>query len=60
MLRDNVVIFEGKLAQLKRMKEDVKEVRSGMECGISFENFNDIIPGDRLECFETEEIKATL
>ena len=60
MLRDNVVIFEGKLAQLKRMKEDVKEVRSGMECGISFENFNDILPGDRLECFETEEIKATL
>ncbi|MCR5506911.1 MAG: translation initiation factor IF-2 [bacterium] len=60
MLRDNVVIFEGKLAQLKRMKEDVKEVRSGMECGISFENFNDILPGDRLECFETEEVKATL
>ena len=60
MLRDNVVIFEGKLAQLKRMKEDMKEVRSGMECGISFENFNDILPGDRLECFETEEIKATL
>ena len=60
MLRDNVVIFEGKLAQLKRMKEDVKEVRSGMECGISFENFNDIVPGDRLECYETEEIKATL
>lgn len=60
MLRDNIVIFEGKLAQLKRMKEDVKEVRFGMECGISFENFNDILPGDRLECFETEEIKATL
>ena len=60
MLRDNVVIFEGKLAQLKRMKDDVKEVRQGMECGISFENFNDIVPGDRLECFETEEVKATL
>ncbi len=60
MLRDNVVIFEGKLAQLKRMKEDVKEVRSGMECGISFENFNNILPGDRLECYETEEVKATL
>ncbi len=60
MLRDNIVIFEGKLAQLKRMKEDVKEVRQGMECGISFDNFNDIIEGDRLECFETEEIKATL
>lgn len=60
MLRDNIVIFEGKLAQLKRMKDDVKEVRSGMECGISFENFNDIQVGDRLECFEVEEVKATL
>ena len=60
MLRDNIVIFEGKLAQLKRMKDDVKEVRSGMECGISFENFNDIQVGDRLECYETEEVKATL
>ncbi len=60
MLRDNIVIFEGKLAQLKRMKDDVKEVRSGMECGISFENFNDIQVGDRLECFDVEEVKATL
>lgn len=60
MLRDNIVIFEGKLAQLKRLKDDVKEVRKGMECGISFDNFNDIIVGDRLECFEVEEIKATL
>ena len=60
MLRDNIVIFEGKLAQLKRMKDDVKEVRSGMECGISFENFNDIQVGDRLECYEVEEVKATL
>jgi len=60
MLRDNVVIYEGKLAQLKRMKDDVKEVRQGMECGISFENFNDIVSGDRLECFEVEEVKATL
>ena len=60
MLRDNIVIFEGKLAQLKRMKDDVKEVRQGMECGISFENFNDIAVGDKLECFDVEEVKATL
>ncbi len=60
MLRDNIVIYEGKLAQLKRMKEDVKEVRSGTECGISFDNFNDITVGDKLECYETEEIKASI
>jgi len=60
MLRDNVVIFEGKLAQLKRQKDDAKEARAGVECGISLENFNNIEIGDRLECFETEQIAATL
>lgn len=60
ILRDNIVIFEGKLAQLKRMKDDVKEVHSGTECGISFDNFNDLQINDKLECFEIEEIKANL
>ncbi|MDR3126072.1 MAG: translation initiation factor IF-2 [Rickettsiales bacterium] len=60
MLRDDVVIFEGKLAQLKRQKEDIKEARQGVECGVSFDNFNDIQAGDKLECFDTEEVKATL
>ncbi|MDR2098512.1 MAG: translation initiation factor IF-2 [Rickettsiales bacterium] len=60
MIRSDVVIYEGKLAQLKRMKDDVKEVRAGFECGISFDNFNDIETGDRLECFDIEEVKATL
>ncbi|MCL2439764.1 MAG: translation initiation factor IF-2 [Alphaproteobacteria bacterium] len=60
MIRDDVVIFTGKLAQLKRAKDDVKEVRAGTECGVSFDNFNDIQVGDKLECFDTEEIKATI
>ncbi|MDR1009466.1 MAG: translation initiation factor IF-2 [Rickettsiales bacterium] len=60
MIRDDVVIFEGKLAQLKRGKDDVKEARQGVECGVSFDNFNDIAVGDKLECFDLEETKATL
>ncbi|MDR1477269.1 MAG: translation initiation factor IF-2 [Rickettsiales bacterium] len=60
LLRDDVVIFEGRLAQLKRQKDDVKEARAGVECGVSFDNWNDIAVGDRLECFDTEEVKASL
>ena len=60
LLRDNVVIHEGSLGQLKRFKDDVKEVREGYECGMSFENYNDIQVGDVIECFEIEEIAATL
>lgn len=60
LLRDNVVIHDGALAQLKRFKEDVKEVKSGYECGMSFENYNDIQVGDFIECYEVEEIAATL
>ncbi len=60
LLRDNVVIHDGALAQLKRFKEDVKEVKSGYECGMSFENYNDIQVGDYIECYEVEEIAATL
>ncbi len=60
LLRDNVVIYEGALTQLKRFKDDVREVREGYECGVSFENYNDIQKGDVIECFEMEEVAATL
>lgn len=60
LLRDNVVIYEGALSQLKRFKDDVREVREGYECGIALENYNDIQKGDVLECFEIEEIAGTL
>lgn len=60
LLRDNVVIHDGSLAQLKRFKEDVKEVREGYECGMSFENYSDIQVGDFIECYELETIAATL
>ncbi len=60
LLRDNVVIHDGNLAQLKRFKEDIKEVREGYECGMSFENYNDIQVGDFIECYELETIAAKL
>ena len=60
LLRDNVVIHDGNLAQLKRFKEDVKEVKEGYECGMSFENYNDIQVGDYIECYEIETIAAKL
>lgn len=60
LLRDNVVIHDGSIGQLKRFKDDVKEVKEGYECGISFENYNDIQKGDYIECYEIEEIAAKL
>jgi translation initiation factor IF-2 len=60
LVRDNVVIHEGALSQLKRFKDDVKEVREGYECGMSFENYNDIQIGDTIECFEIEEVAGVL
>lgn len=60
LLRDNVVIHDGGLGQLKRFKEDVKEVKEGYECGMSFENYNDIQKGDFIECYEIEEIAGKL
>ena len=60
LLRDNVVIHEGKLATLKRFKEEVREVRDGFECGMAFENYHDIQTGDVIECFEIEEVARTL
>ncbi len=60
LLRDNVVVHEGKLSTLKRFKDDVKEVRQGTECGMSFENYHDIQVGDVIEAFEVEEVAREL
>jgi translation initiation factor IF-2 len=56
LLRDNVVVFEGKIASLRRFKDDVSEVKSGFECGIGFERFNDIKVGDVIEAFVVERV----
>jgi translation initiation factor IF-2 len=56
VLRDNVVIHQGELSQLKRFKDDVREVARGYECGLSFANFHDLQEGDVVECFETEMV----
>ena len=60
LLRENVVIYDGNIGQLKRFKEDAKEVREGYECGMSFESYNDIQKGDFIECYEIEEIAGKL
>ena len=60
LLRDEVVVFDGKMASLKRFKGDVKEVQSGYECGIGLEDFQDIKPGDVFEVYQMEEIQAEL
>jgi len=60
LLRDNVVIHEGTLKTLKRFKDEVKEVKSGLECGMAFENYEDMRVGDQIECFEVEELARTV
>jgi translation initiation factor IF-2 len=60
LLRDNVVIYTGELESLKRLKDDVREVKEGFECGIKLKNYNDIKEGDHLEFFEVKEIARTL
>src|SRR3546814_4500879 len=60
VLRDNTVIFEGELESLRRFKENVDEVRSGTECGIGVKQYNDVQPGDQIECFERIEVQRTL
>ncbi len=60
LLRDDVVIHEGKLSTLRRFKDDVNEVRDGNECGMSFENYQDLQAGDVIECFEVEEVARTI
>ena len=60
ILRNNIVIFEGKLSSLKRFKDDAKEVVVGQECGLGVENFNDIKEGDVVEAFDMQEVKRSL
>ncbi len=60
LLRDNVVIHEGKLKTLKRLKDEVKEVANNLECGMAFENYHDMREGDVIECFEVQEVARTL
>ena len=60
LLRDEVVIFEGNLKSLRRFKDDVREVQQSYECGMAFENYDDIKEGDVIECFEAEEIARSL
>jgi len=60
LIRDNVVIHEGKLSQLKRFKDDAKEVVAGQECGMAFENYQDMRQGDVIECYRVEQIQRTL
>ncbi len=60
LLRDNVVIHEGALKTLKRFKDEVREVREGFECGMAFENYENIQVGDIIECFELEEVARAL
>ena len=56
LLRDNVVVHQGRVRSLRRFKEDVEEVRTGMECGVTLENFNDVKVGDIIETFVTEKV----
>ncbi|MBD5388796.1 translation initiation factor IF-2 [bacterium] len=60
LLRNNVVIYDGKIGELRREKNEVKEVTGGVEFGMSFDKYNDLKEGDRVECYEVEEIKAKL
>ena len=59
LLRDNVVVFEGKIASLRRFKDDVTEVKAGFECGIAIERFNDLKVGDVIEVFTVERVAVT-
>jgi len=60
VLRNSVVVFEGELESLRRFKENVEEIRNGTECGIGVKAYNDIQPGDQIECFERTEVQRTL
>ena len=58
LLRDNVVVYTGKVASLRRFKDDAGEVKSGFECGVGLENFSDLKQGDVIEAFVTERVAA--
>ena len=59
-VRDDIVIHDGTLKTLRRFKEETKEVKDGYECGMAFENYQDIQTGDRIECYEVEQIAQQL
>jgi translation initiation factor IF-2 len=60
LLRDSKQLFSGRMASLRRFKDDVKEVAQGFECGIGIENYNDLKPGDIIEAYEIEETRPSL
>jgi translation initiation factor IF-2 len=60
VIRDNVVVYQGKLGSLRRFKDDVREVQQGYECGLSVENFNDVKSGDIIEAYAVDKIPAKL
>jgi len=60
LIRDNVVVHEGKLSTLKRFKDEVREVVAGQECGMAFEGYQDMRQGDIIECFEVEHVQRML
>jgi translation initiation factor IF-2 len=60
LIRDGVVIHQGRLSQLKRFKDDVREVGAGQECGMAFENYQDMRQGDQIECYRVEAVERSL
>jgi translation initiation factor IF-2 len=60
LIRDNVVVHQGKLSQLKRFKDDAREVVAGQECGMAFENYQDMRAGDVIECYRVESVQRSL
>jgi translation initiation factor IF-2 len=60
LLRDNIIIYDGRISSLKRFKDDMKECTEGHECGIWMENYNDVKPGDIIESYEMEEVQPHL
>jgi len=60
LLRDNVIIYDGRIGSLRRFKDDMKDCSQGLECGIGIENFNDVKLGDIIESYEVEEIRPQL
>ena len=60
LIRDNVVVHEGKLSTLKRFKDEVAVVQAGQECGVAFENYQDMRVGDVIECYNVQEVRRTL
>jgi translation initiation factor IF-2 len=60
VVRDGIVIWDGKLAALKRFKDDARAVREGLDCGISFDGYNEMKVGDTVECYDVQEVRQSL